>query len=115
MKFAGFPKGFNPYAKTTSKELKDAWVAEVSKTYYAVLANATSGYGLLGDVFEGGGRRGVLGTTTTKTLRGAETKVEKVSTKPRCTAILKSGVNIGKPCNSIISIDGSQFCKRHSH
>ena len=44
-----------------------------------------------------------------------ETKVEKVSTKPRCTAILKSGVNIGKPCNSIISIDGSQFCKRHSH
>lgn len=44
-----------------------------------------------------------------------ETKVEKVSTKPQCTAILKSGVNIGKPCNSIISIDGSQFCKRHSH
>ena len=43
------------------------------------------------------------------------TKVEKVSTKPRCTATLKSGVNIGKPCNSIISIDGSQFCKRHSH
>ena len=43
------------------------------------------------------------------------TKVEKTSTKPRCTAILKSGVNIGKPCNSIISIDGSQFCKRHSH
>jgi hypothetical protein len=43
------------------------------------------------------------------------TKVEKASTKPRCTAILKSGVNIGKPCNSIISIDGSQFCKRHSH
>ena len=43
------------------------------------------------------------------------TKVENVSTKPRCTAILKSGVNIGKPCNSIISIDGSQFCKRHSH
>jgi hypothetical protein len=42
------------------------------------------------------------------------TKVEKVSTKPRCTAILKSGSNIGKPCNSIISIDGSQFCKRHS-
>lgn len=44
-----------------------------------------------------------------------ETKVEKASTKPRCTAILKSGVNIGKSCNSIISIDGSQFCKRHSH
>lgn len=37
------------------------------------------------------------------------------STKPRCIAILKSGVNVGKPCNSFISIDGSQFCKRHSH
>lgn len=37
------------------------------------------------------------------------------STKPRCVAILKSGVNVGKPCNSVISIDGSQFCKRHSH
>lgn len=37
------------------------------------------------------------------------------STKPRCIAILKSGVNVGKPCNSVISIDGSQFCKRHSH
>ena len=37
------------------------------------------------------------------------------TTKPRCGAILKSGVNVGKPCNSVISIDGSQFCKRHSH
>lgn len=37
------------------------------------------------------------------------------TTKPRCVAILKSGVNVGKPCNSFISIDGSQFCKRHSH
>uniref|UniRef100_A0A6C0EWY0 Uncharacterized protein n=1 Tax=viral metagenome TaxID=1070528 RepID=A0A6C0EWY0_9ZZZZ len=33
---------------------------------------------------------------------------------PRCSAILKSGKNVGKPCNSIISIDGSIFCKRHS-
>jgi hypothetical protein len=40
--------------------------------------------------------------------------IETVSTKPRCSAILKSGVNTGKPCNSIISIDGSHFCKRHS-
>jgi hypothetical protein len=32
----------------------------------------------------------------------------------KCAAILKSGKNIGKPCNSIISIDGSIFCKRHS-
>ena len=37
------------------------------------------------------------------------------STKSRCVAILKSGINVGKPCNSFISIDGSQFCKRHSH
>ena len=37
------------------------------------------------------------------------------TTKPRCVAILKSGINVGKPCNSVISIDGSQFCKRHSH
>ena len=78
MDLVGFPKNFDPFLETTSKELKDAWVAEVNKTYYAVLANATSGYGLLGDVFEGGGRRGVLGTTTTKTLRGAETLGEKV-------------------------------------
>lgn len=79
MNFAGFPKGFNPYAKTTSKELKDAWVAEVNKTYYAVLANATSGYGLLGDVFEGGGRRGISGRTNVSTIRGAETLGEKVA------------------------------------
>lgn len=37
-----------------------------------------------------------------------------IESKPRCTAILKSGVNVGKPCNSVISIDGSQYCKRHS-
>ena len=37
------------------------------------------------------------------------------TTKPRCVAILNSGINVGKPCNSVISIDGSQFCKRHSH
>lgn len=37
------------------------------------------------------------------------------SDKPRCVAILKSGTNKGKPCNSFISIDGSQFCKRHTH
>jgi hypothetical protein len=36
------------------------------------------------------------------------------TTIPRCCAVLKSGKNIGKPCNSIISIDGSTFCKRHS-
>ena len=41
--------------------------------------------------------------------------VKAISDKPRCIAILKSGTNIGKPCNSFISIDGSQFCKRHSH
>lgn len=76
MSFAGFPKGFNPY--TASPTDKAAWLAKVNETYGAVLVNATSGYGLLGDVFEGGGRRGVLGTTTTKTLRGSTTKVEKV-------------------------------------
>ena len=37
------------------------------------------------------------------------------SDKPRCVAVLKSGTNKGKPCNSFISIDGSQFCKRHTH
>ena len=36
------------------------------------------------------------------------------SDKPRCVAVLKSGTNKGKPCNSFISIDGSQFCKRHT-
>jgi hypothetical protein len=43
------------------------------------------------------------------------TKVGSFNTKPRCVTILKSGTNVGKPCNSLISIDGSQFCKRHSH
>ena len=43
------------------------------------------------------------------------TKAGSSNTKPRCVAIIKNGTNIGKPCNSLISIDGSQFCKRHSH
>lgn len=43
------------------------------------------------------------------------TNKEKYSTNtPRCSAVLKSGKNIGNPCNSIISMDGSIFCKRHS-
>ena len=46
---------------------------------------------------------------------GSTSSIAIESTKPRCVAILKSGVNVGKPCNSVISIDGSQFCKRHSH
>lgn len=46
---------------------------------------------------------------------GSTSSIVIESTKPRCVAILKSGVNVGKPCNSVISIDGSQFCKRHSH
>ena len=46
---------------------------------------------------------------------GSTSSIAIETTKPRCTAILKSGVNVGKPCNSFISIDGSQFCKRHSH
>ena len=33
----------------------------------------------------------------------------------KCSAILKTGPNAGKPCNSSIIIDGSTFCKRHSH
>ena len=41
--------------------------------------------------------------------------VEVSSDKPRCIAVLKSGINVGKPCSSFISTDGSQFCKRHSH
>ena len=36
------------------------------------------------------------------------------TTIPRCCAVLKSGKNVGKPCNSIISVYGSTFCKRHS-
>ena len=32
----------------------------------------------------------------------------------KCQAILKSGVNKGHTCNSIINIDGLQYCKRHS-
>jgi hypothetical protein len=37
------------------------------------------------------------------------------STLTKCSAILKTGPNAGKPCNSSITIDGSKFCKRHSH
>jgi hypothetical protein len=33
----------------------------------------------------------------------------------KCCAILKTGQNAGKPCNNTITIDGSTFCKRHSH
>lgn len=36
-------------------------------------------------------------------------------TNMKCSAILKTGSNAGKPCNSSITIDGSKFCKRHSH
>ena len=78
MDLIGLPRGFKPFAQNTPVELKKVWLTEVNKTFNAILANATSGYGLLGDVFEGGGRRGVLGTTTTRTLRGAETPLEKV-------------------------------------
>jgi hypothetical protein len=50
-----------------------------------------------------------------KNPTGSTSSIAIESTKPRCVAILKSGINVGKPCNSVISIDGSQFCKRHSH
>lgn len=76
MSFAGLPKNFNPYKASAAD--KAIWLAKVNETYGAVLANATSGYGLLGDVFAGGGRRGIAGTTTTRTVRGAETLGEKV-------------------------------------
>lgn len=72
----GFPRDFKPYGADSA--YRGLWLAKVQETYNAILANATSGYGLLGDVFEGGGRRGVLGTTTTRTVRGAETLGEKV-------------------------------------
>ena len=49
---------------------------------------------------------------TTGLIKVETTKQD--STKPRCVAILKSGVNHGKPCNSIITINGSQYCKRHT-
>lgn len=32
----------------------------------------------------------------------------------KCSAILKSGANAGKPCNCSITTEGSQYCKRHS-
>jgi hypothetical protein len=78
MDLIGFPRDFNPYLATTSARDKAAYISRVESTYNAILANATSGYGLLGDVFAGGGRRGIAGTTTTRTVRGAETLGEKV-------------------------------------
>jgi hypothetical protein len=77
MRFAGFPKGFNPYRASPADKLR--WFDKVNETYDAVLVNATGGYGLLGDVFEGGGRRGISGTTNIRTLRGAETAGEKAA------------------------------------
>ena len=50
-----------------------------------------------------------------KPIKATDAGSSNTNTKPRCVAILKSGTNVGKPCNSVISIDGSQFCKRHSH
>ena len=50
-----------------------------------------------------------------KNLTASTSSIAIETTKPLCVAILKSGVNVGKPCNSFIYIDGSQFCKRHSH
>ena len=58
---------------------------------------------------------GSIKVETTETTEATKTKSSSSNNKPRCVAILKSGVNVGKPCNSVISIDGSQFCKRHSH
>ena len=52
--------------------------------------------------------------TTSLKIENKKT-VEVDSDKPRCIAVLKSGINVGKPCSSFISTDGSQFCKRHSH
>lgn len=77
MRFAGFPKDFNPY--TAALADRQRWLAKVNETYGAVLANATGGYGLLGDVFEGGGRRGISGRTNIRTLAGAETAAEKAA------------------------------------
>ena len=74
--FAGLGKGFKPWS---SLENNQAWQNKVKESYNAVLANATGGYGLLGDVFEGGGRRGISGTTNVRTLRGAETLGEKAA------------------------------------
>ena len=42
------------------------------------------------------------------------TNTNTITNTLRCCALLKSGKNVGKPCNSIISVDGSTFCKRHS-
>lgn len=61
----------------------------------------------------------IVASSTTSTASPVKVKnKEACSTtfdKPRCIAVLKTGINIGKPCNSVISIDGSQLCKRHSH
>lgn len=77
MSFAGFPKNFNPYVAPAADKAR--WLGKVNETYNAVLANATGGYGLLGDVFAGGGRRGISGVTNVRTLRGAETLGEKAA------------------------------------
>jgi hypothetical protein len=42
-----------------------------------------------------------------------EKKVEQ-SLLPHCKTILKSGKNIGKPCDRIISVQGALVCKIHS-
>ena len=41
-----------------------------------------------------------------------EKKAEQ-SLLPRCKTILKSGKNIGKPCDRIISLQGALVCKIH--
>ena len=42
-----------------------------------------------------------------------EKKTEQ-SLLPHCKTVLKSGKNIGKPCNRIISVQGALVCKIHS-
>lgn len=42
-------------------------------------------------------------------------KSNKLVNNGKCCAILKSGTNTGKPCNCTITIDNSQYCKRHSN
>jgi hypothetical protein len=42
-----------------------------------------------------------------------EKKAER-SLLPHCKSILKSGKNIGKPCDRIISVQGASVCKIHS-
>ena len=103
MDLIGFPRDFNPYLPTTSARDKAAYISRVEGTYNAILANATSGYGLLGDVFAGGGRRGVLGTTTTRTVRGAETLGEKVlGAKAQASRALASPLSWSKQAGAKI-------------